>query len=394
MGKRVLLADDSVTIQRAFAMVFGGQQDVSVATAKSLDEALTAARQGRPDLVIADLALGTRTGYELCQAIKADASLRGVPVYILASNHNPYDEARGRQAGADGFFMKPFESQALLDGVQDALSKAAAVAAPAGRPQAAIPVLADDLGDPARRPTTEIEIDADLEDDYGDFTIERASPSVPPAPPARPASSPAFGVVAPASRPPSQPSLAAAVAPPPAGGAGLRPSLIPGARPAAPAAPPPARPPSSPATPAVRPPQPGLSPAPAASASAATRSAASGRTIMGLPAMAPQGLGGQATRPPSSPAAPVPAAVSGLQARSAPPSPSSSPAPGSSPALGAIVASRVDQKMATLAAKGPEYEAIAKLSREIIEQVVWEVVPELAEAIIRQEVDRLANARK
>jgi hypothetical protein len=50
--------------------------------------------------------------------------------------------------------------------------------------------------------------------------------------------------------------------------------------------------------------------------------------------------------------------------------------------------------MSALAARGPEYEAIAKLSKEIIEQVVWEVVPELAEAIIRQEVDRLAAAKR
>ena len=46
----------------------------------------------------------------------------------------------------------------------------------------------------------------------------------------------------------------------------------------------------------------------------------------------------------------------------------------------------VEQKLAAISAKGPEYEAIAKLSREIIEQVVWEVVPELAEAIIREHV--------
>lgn len=64
------------------------------------------------------------------------------------------------------------------------------------------------------------------------------------------------------------------------------------------------------------------------------------------------------------------------------------------PNLAAIVSSAVDQKMAAQAARGPEYEAIAKLSREIIEQVVWEVVPELAETIIRQEIDRLASAKK
>jgi hypothetical protein len=55
---------------------------------------------------------------------------------------------------------------------------------------------------------------------------------------------------------------------------------------------------------------------------------------------------------------------------------------------------KLDQKLAAISAKGPEYEAIAKLSREIIEQVVWEVVPELAEVIIREHVERLAQTRK
>jgi hypothetical protein len=54
--------------------------------------------------------------------------------------------------------------------------------------------------------------------------------------------------------------------------------------------------------------------------------------------------------------------------------------------VSSLIASRVDQKMADIAARGPEYEAIAKLSREIIERVVWEVVPQLAEAIVREEL--------
>jgi hypothetical protein len=60
----------------------------------------------------------------------------------------------------------------------------------------------------------------------------------------------------------------------------------------------------------------------------------------------------------------------------------------------AAVTNVVAQKVAAIAARGPEYEAIAKLSREIIEQIVWEVVPELAEVIIRQEVDRLASSKR
>ena len=58
------------------------------------------------------------------------------------------------------------------------------------------------------------------------------------------------------------------------------------------------------------------------------------------------------------------------------------------PAASAAVGASVDQKMAAFAAKGPEYEAIAKLSREIIEQIVWEIVPELAEAIIREHMEK------
>jgi hypothetical protein len=53
-----------------------------------------------------------------------------------------------------------------------------------------------------------------------------------------------------------------------------------------------------------------------------------------------------------------------------------------------VLGSKVDQKLGAIAARGPEYEAIAKLSREIIEKIVWEVVPELAEAIIREELSK------
>ncbi len=77
------------------------------------------------------------------------------------------------------------------------------------------------------------------------------------------------------------------------------------------------------------------------------------------------------------------------QARQAPPLMGRPQPPGGGTLPGvtaSMIGGVVDQKMAALAARGPEYEAIAKLSREIIEQVVWEVVPELAEAIIREHV--------
>jgi hypothetical protein len=66
--------------------------------------------------------------------------------------------------------------------------------------------------------------------------------------------------------------------------------------------------------------------------------------------------------------------------------------PSVSAAVSAAVGTAVDQKIADLSARGPEYEAIARLSREIIEQIVWEVVPELAEVIIREHVERHVRA--
>ena len=107
MGKRILVADDSRTIQQAFAMVMDGS-GYTLSFARSVDEALSVAkRDGLPDLVLSDAALGTGSGYDLCAQIKADATLRDVPVYILSSAQTPYDEARGRKVGADGHLEPP-----------------------------------------------------------------------------------------------------------------------------------------------------------------------------------------------------------------------------------------------------------------------------------------------
>jgi CheY-like chemotaxis protein len=382
MPKRILVADDSATIQKAFAMVFGGQ-DVTLVAARSADEAMSAARNGRPDLIIADAALGNSNGYDLCAALKAEPGTRAVPVLILASNHVPYDETRGHRVGAAGSLLKPFESQSLIDQVGAALAKVDGSRAPAPAAAAPQPIQVRETArvDPAP---------VDDDDDYGEFTIERppiaAPPTVanvrpPPAFMAPPPSRPAPPVSAPVSAPAAAPAL--------------RPSLIPGVRPGAPL---PARPAPAPAA------------APAAAAtlpsSPGVHRQAMGRTMMGLPAMAPPAAPAAApvqARPapapaPLRPAAPAPAPV---QVRPAMPAPAPRPAPMPAPAavqapapVVAALSSAVAQKVAAIAARGPEYEAIAKLSREIIEQVVWEVVPELAEVIIRQEVDRLASAKR
>jgi CheY-like chemotaxis protein len=493
MGKRVLVADDSATIQKAFAMVFGGQ-DLALVPARSLDEALSVARQGRPDLVIADVNLGTRSGYELCAAVKADPGLRGTPVYILSSTHSPYDEARGREAGADGNLLKPFESQGIIDRVNEILARGAvapAAAAPAPAPPATIApsvaprqVEAPPIASAARPSAAPTQPMDDSDDDYGEVTIERAPapPAALAAPAARaPFAHPAGGTPAPVPNPafgnPGSPG-------------GLRPSLIPGHRPtpglgrpvttAAPAAAPPygSRPvaPAVGNTPTGNPFANAGQPSPvmvSASGPAPTGPAAIGRTMMGMPAVlipgvptesrprpvapvtpsqppasappaqgfpaggfsspgnAPNAFAPPANAPnafaprpaPAAPAQPAPAAPSypgpgtlpfgsqslaSANAAARIPTPASMAAPLAAPiatpsggtaaatdnlaaraGAAAAVSNRLDQKISAIAARGPEYEAIAKLSREVIEEIVWEVVPELAEIIIREHVERL-----
>src|SRR4051812_20066705 len=178
MPKRILVADDSVTIQKAFAMVFGGR-DVTLTAARSADEALNAAKHGRPDLVIADAALGNGNGYDLCAALKGDPSLRTVPVLILASNHVPYDETRGQRAGASGSLIKPFESQSLIDQVGAVLARTDGARAAAPAPA---PVAAAAAPQPLQQVRETARVDpaaSSDEDDYGEFTIERPPAAAP-----------------------------------------------------------------------------------------------------------------------------------------------------------------------------------------------------------------------
>jgi CheY-like chemotaxis protein len=138
MSRRILLADDSVTIQKVIELTFM-DEDFAVTPVGNGDEALAKLPEVQPDLVIADVHMPGANGYEVCR--RAKAARPSIPVLLLVGTFEPFDEVQARAAGADAHLKKPFDSQELLTLVQQLLERAPAGAAPtiAAAPVAAAP---------------------------------------------------------------------------------------------------------------------------------------------------------------------------------------------------------------------------------------------------------------
>ena len=115
MSKTILLADDSVTIQKVVELSFidEGYRVVGVANG---DDALARLGETAPDLVIADIHMPGANGYEVASKVKQMRP--GTPVLLLVGTFEPFDRERFGNSGADAYMKKPFDSQELLRQVQ------------------------------------------------------------------------------------------------------------------------------------------------------------------------------------------------------------------------------------------------------------------------------------
>jgi CheY-like chemotaxis protein len=331
VSKIVLCVDDSATMQQVADITFRGTEFTYVG-ARNYDEAIEKAKGQKPAVVLADSTMPGKTGYDLCLAFKSDAKTADVPVVILIGNGAPYDGAKGVQVGADANLPKPWDTQVMLEKVTEIVTKASSGVAKPGQGAAAT-----------------------------------ASPA------AAAAAAPAVAAAA-----------AAAKSPPAAAGA---------------------QPPRS-ATimgmPTIK--------MPAGVAPVATVPAAPSRTtVMAVPPVSSDGTMNRA------PAAAAPAMRAPAPASSPAPAPAAVSAPPAfNPSLGAnrapmisgnptkrskLVESTLAKMSSRLAeATGlkegsPELLALLKLSAEVVERVVWEVVPDLAEQIIRENLQELTARR-
>ena len=121
MTPKLLLADDSVTIQRVIELTFA-DEDVQVLAVGDGQQAIDRVRAERPDIVLADVGMPERDGYEVAAFIKGDPQLAHIPVLLLTGAFEPVDEVRARAVGCDGVLVKPFEPQMVISRVRDLLA--------------------------------------------------------------------------------------------------------------------------------------------------------------------------------------------------------------------------------------------------------------------------------
>ena len=110
--KKLLLADDSVTIQRVIELTFSGE-DVDVLTASDGEEAVARIAADKPDIVLADIGMPKRSGYDVLRELRSDESCAGMKVIMLTARAQDRDVDVGFSLGADDYITKPFSPQEL-----------------------------------------------------------------------------------------------------------------------------------------------------------------------------------------------------------------------------------------------------------------------------------------
>lgn len=136
MSRTLLLADDSVTIQRVIELTFA-TEDIKVISVGDGAKAIERLQSERPDIVLADANMPERDGYEVSAYVRQRRDLDGIPVILLTGAFEPVDEGRVKAAGCDAVLSKPFEPHAVIDKVRELLEHGRPLRGDAGEPGAA-----------------------------------------------------------------------------------------------------------------------------------------------------------------------------------------------------------------------------------------------------------------
>lgn len=124
MSKTILIADDepNIVISLEYLMAHNGYQ---VKVARTGDEALAAVLQWNPDLVLLDVMLPLKSGFEVCQKIRANPQLANTRIIMLTAKGREVEVAKGLALGADAYITKPFSTKDLMAQVRSQLGEVA-----------------------------------------------------------------------------------------------------------------------------------------------------------------------------------------------------------------------------------------------------------------------------
>ncbi len=117
MSRTILLADDSLTIQKVVELTFADTEYEVVAVSNG-DDLLQRLPDVQPDLVICDVIMPGRDGYDVCQEIKSSSEFLHLPVILLTGTFEPFDRDRAIAVGCSEIITKPFEAKKLVDAVE------------------------------------------------------------------------------------------------------------------------------------------------------------------------------------------------------------------------------------------------------------------------------------
>ena len=122
MAHKLLLADDSVTIQRVIELTFA-DEDIEVTAVGDGQLAIDRLELDPPDIVLADVDMPKRDGYEVAAYVKSRPTLAHIPVVLLTGAFEPIDQVRAKAAGSSDVLAKPFEPQMVINRVKELLGR-------------------------------------------------------------------------------------------------------------------------------------------------------------------------------------------------------------------------------------------------------------------------------
>lgn len=123
MSPTILVADDEPNIVISLEYLLR-REGYTVLIARDGQEALDTITRDKPDLVLLDVMMPKKTGFEVCQEVRALESLQGVKILMLTAKGRDTDVAKGLALGADAYMTKPFATRELVEKVAQTLQRA------------------------------------------------------------------------------------------------------------------------------------------------------------------------------------------------------------------------------------------------------------------------------